>query len=398
MPRFLPIRNPLVFPAGVAAGFNPNHIAARNTRFSGVSLPGGGAVNLLTGLPGTPVAGPASVIFGGIGVALNAGGAGEITFTGALPLTAETPVTMACVCQFITSANGQMLRTTSWRFEANGPNLRLTSNGITAIDSLIALAIDTPYFIAASAGASASAFVVKNLATGQVQFKTTTGSTTPTTSDGTMHYTVAGVGTNIRLAAGMMSEDFAGIQTLLKWANAPWEFWYPQNDYQFVGVAAGGASTGVLSSTGAGAATWTGAANDAAVVSAAGIGAASWVSSAIDAAVLASVGTGAAAWVGNSVAGGGALVASGVGAANWISGALSAAILNASGQGAFNAASPAPITAIASMSGSGLARFVGSQASGATGFDYPPGYGRYAEHSRNPKHWINEGFVDEPDW
>ena len=58
MALLLPTRNPLAYPAGVAPGFDPTHVAAKNTLISGIAV-GNTYVNLLTGktptISGTPV-------------------------------------------------------------------------------------------------------------------------------------------------------------------------------------------------------------------------------------------------------------------------------------------------------------------------------------------------------
>lgn len=251
-------RNPLVFPTGIAPGIDQNHPAAKNLRFSGVSMFGaGGFANLLTGFAGV-LGGTVSTspIDGLVGPGLKTGGnSSTCTFAGQSTANDNT-VTMAAILYYrqSTAVENYIFNTSSTtngagiEFNNSNPALfRINFWGGTGISSGYQMKDAHPYFLAASCNASISAFAVAQLDTGQITLATSTGAATTLAPNGTFNIGQAppgGAACPSTIAAVMFGAAFTPVQTLAQWAQDPWAFWYPQDNTSdlMVGVAAAAAT------------------------------------------------------------------------------------------------------------------------------------------------------------
>jgi hypothetical protein len=244
--------NPLVYPAGRTAGFNPYHPAVRGmVRFCGVAGTGGTFYNLTPFRVGTKVGTtlPTTTIDGIIGpcytsVAASAAEA-EFAFTGTF---SETTITMAAIF-FQTSATGaQFLISTNGGSTNTGVHLNLSSGnftftipGVNDFFSGFVGTIGHQYFYAASlVSTTLINHVIVDLSTGKVSAITTTAGT-----PGAAVNQIIGIGNDISanagpfvggIAAAMYGAYSLSMNELLRWAADPWSFWYPNPDENWVGV------------------------------------------------------------------------------------------------------------------------------------------------------------------
>jgi hypothetical protein len=221
-------RDPLAFPAGFAPGFDPTHIAAPGTLFSGIAA-SSGFIRLDRAVVGTKNGSPLSVIDGALGPSLqpsttNNGTGNGYTFSSLSP-TGSSNATLAAICRPLTFAggsNGYIIGDSSG-FQSiicytNG-GVRVYI-GATLVNSGLAATASAPYFIAVSIISGSTFFtVMKNLVSGAIQ------SAAVTTSD-----TIGGGETSIaigqmsgdnfggNIAAAMYSNDALGLSELLSWA------------------------------------------------------------------------------------------------------------------------------------------------------------------------------------
>jgi hypothetical protein len=260
-PFILPRSNFLAYPAGVAPGFDPTHVAANNCRFSGITVPGN-YFSLFSGKAGQLPAQPLANIgidgyIGCFAQCSQLGGGQGVVFSG-FPATDDKLVTFGAICiQTDTSAQRAIIRNanagTTGSFlsmpnsvggflciRASTPNITLTSN-ITPIANV-------PYFVGASANwnTGAANFVLLRLDTGSILTSSITGSSgDPTAGDGQYSvgdYSSGGTSSpsHAKIAAAMYANQFMSSAQLLQWAANPWSFWYPRRAVNYVGVTAAG--------------------------------------------------------------------------------------------------------------------------------------------------------------
>jgi hypothetical protein len=229
----------LAYPAGVAPGFDPTHIASTNTLFSAAVL-GGNHVNILNGKPGVITGSPTPKILGALGPSVNYPVGGKSVFATAIA-TNYAEMTMAAFVQFDTATAaairdviGNSITSTSsgYRFGASSAaNFLWTIAGASTASSIPVVA-NVPYFIATSIkSATRGNVAVCRLDTGQIF--TDTAATATTAVVGGTNYTVGNRDDTIRGTVGavgpvMMSDVFLSVQQLAFWAADPWSFWYPQ--------------------------------------------------------------------------------------------------------------------------------------------------------------------------
>ena len=220
----------LAFPSGARAGFNAVHIAAGGIRFSGVAQ-SAGFLNLLNGKNGTNTGTPTVLIHGLLGPATTyPSNSDYTTFTGG-PSVTDTETTFAAILVPNTLSGFQYYFSDSGgdALGVNG-NLYYIRFGGTSNDSGLTLTVGVPYFLAASANASAVNFAVMRLDNGKF-VEATTASGTNLASTGTYRIaTVPGAGGSSGLAsvaAAMKNSKFMPAAALKQWAYDPWSFWYP---------------------------------------------------------------------------------------------------------------------------------------------------------------------------
>lgn len=245
----------LGFPAGRAPGFDPRHIAAgHRPRLSAVAT-GRSFVNLLTGMPGTPVNTPTAVGNRVLGIATKfvAASSQEVDFA-AQSTTNDLTLTLAAICNIDGANAGGICSNTS-----NGQGSVLYSNsltftllfgGIAFNQSAITLVNGHPYFLAISFSTTANSvnFIALNLRTNVMATDVVSlAGATPAAVDGTFvigngksgatnHYADASI------AAVMFSAQYMSMSALRQWASDPWSFWYPPRvSYAIAAQAAGGA-------------------------------------------------------------------------------------------------------------------------------------------------------------
>ena len=232
---YVPRRSRLAFPAGVAPGFNQEHVVANGTQISAIPR-NIGAIDLLTGIPGitsNPGNFGAPGIDGIIGPFLNGQTNILMQWTVAnLPnLNPPNPITFGFVFKLTATTATQLIYFGSgsdgWRIDVS-TTVALVSNGVVNTGNSFTLAANVPYFLAMSANDTAVNSVLVNLSTGQTftDTKSVSGNTAITlvSTDGFM----LGYGNTVPVAAGMMANAFHGMNDLLQWAADPWSFWYPR--------------------------------------------------------------------------------------------------------------------------------------------------------------------------
>lgn len=245
----LPRRNPLAYPAGVAAGFDPNHAASRGVvRFSGVAKDGS-FVDVRNGMSATIATSSKSSINSIIGpISTKAS-----YFSGAANSDKRFILAAIFSPQATDGFDREILKTSSTA--ATGVTLRnsaaLLKSARPALDVpgvATFRAPETPTFGPIFAGVYSqpsssldSFFVLADLRTGRVYtHKFTSYSYGVAASDGTF---VVGddnsVGDQFGIAAAMYGNGSITLQEMIAWASDPWSFWYPQSKAASLLVATG---------------------------------------------------------------------------------------------------------------------------------------------------------------
>lgn len=239
--------NPLGFPGGVLPGFDPSHVAAKGTIFSGVAS-GSGFVDILRGKPGTITGTPTASIDGRMGPnTLFLGGTDECSFTG-YPTTNFTSVTLAAIVNYNGAGNpyNTAVETASngggWFLAHTGSVIRAAAQSVAFIDSTIAIPpANVPFFYAFSTNGVTANFVLVRLDTGQIFSQGGVTSASPSAPNGTT--LVGGADTTNRQASGgvataMFNTRFMSVPELRAWAQDPWAYWYPRRTLNLVGISA----------------------------------------------------------------------------------------------------------------------------------------------------------------
>lgn len=248
-------KNSIIVPTGITPGFDPSHIAAPYTRLSCVAS-GGNMLDVQAGVKGVITGTPTSGLNGRLGAVTKFSNSTDvITFSGR-PTTNWGSVTLAAIFQIDTmvAQNQQIVCTASgaggWQLGCkNNANLALLIQNVASKVSTLPIALGIPYFAAASVNGTAGIdYLVKRLDTGYVAIDSTT-SGTPISPDGSP--AIGGDPTNVSrellggVAAAMFSSVYMSPAALTKWAENPWDFWYPPNksiQSYFKAAAAAGAA------------------------------------------------------------------------------------------------------------------------------------------------------------
>lgn len=242
--------NPLIYPVGYRARFNPSHPASSGAYLTAVAT-NGNFTNLLNSAPGTAAGSTITpTINGNLGPSLDfsQGGSGRVQFTG-MPTAALGNFTFAfmgiwdTVGDFTdvfcnsTAGSGFSVRVVS-------SNLNVTLGGFFATAVTYTLLANVPYFVGISTDStSVLNVVIRRLDTGQIYTFTDglTASLVASTSNGTFVIgNGAGVGTGMggALSAFLWSSPVLSLTQLMAWASDPWSSWYPRRALNLVGVAA----------------------------------------------------------------------------------------------------------------------------------------------------------------
>ena len=233
-------RNPLVYPAGLAPGFNPAHLAVGKTTFSAVAI-GTGAINIATGKAGAPTGTNTFGIDARVGpnIVGSSGGVNYILFSSVVPSATDASATMAAIMTSppsggsyggiiavgsggsgpgLTLQGGNLLEWNNWGGSNPSPNIQFPAQG-------------TPIFIAASSNSTTCNMVMVNAATGQITTATGSGQAITAHNGDVIWSGSNGLGSNASgggNAAIMFSNKYLSMPQLLAWTQAPQNFWYPQ--------------------------------------------------------------------------------------------------------------------------------------------------------------------------
>lgn len=259
-------RSPLSYPGGLA-GFDPQHVAAGDTLFSGVADQGGKFRSVLDGKPAATSSGTPTLqqTRFGPGIKFNAA-TDNNTFP--YPAVAWPAQTMACIVRFDTlGSNVQVIQATA----AGGSSGFYIANagtgsgsqwafvaGVTfvSIGGIPAPVPGATYFAALSVlSGNYYSIVVKRLDTGQT-WRLDRIPTVLTFIAGDTTLYIGNRGTNTRQTLGvvhatMHSTRYLSSQQMMQWSEDPWSFWYPpESDLGLMaGTATAATATGTLAAT-----------------------------------------------------------------------------------------------------------------------------------------------------
>ena len=266
-------RSPLVYPGGTP-GFNKNHLAARlfltiaASKQTGLSVAATrNYMRLLTpsgGITSASVSDPIYAIDGRIGPSA-AYNTSPPNWAGYYSASNYSAMTIAAIGVGVGSSSGVPYPIIATNFNsvsgASTPLLGITPG--SGLFMMINGSVNSyayagfpytagrPYFWACSytGGAATVNFVQCALDTGQVWASSTVPNGGPlalNSTTGTIYLLSngnSGWGTGIaKLATGMLASGELTLPELVAWANAPWDFWYPQSVLQMLLSSAGRAS------------------------------------------------------------------------------------------------------------------------------------------------------------
>jgi len=235
----LAIRDPLVFPAGRAPGFDPTHPLAAGALFSAIPA-GNDFVSLTNGKAGTIAGAPVASINGFIGPAVSfTASSQKVSFSGQ-PTTNFSSFTIAGF--FVSNSPGSGYQTIFQNSTTHTGYCVQFNSGSAALAFTVqnkntysgpTLSANIPYFFIVSAQLGGSVnFVVVNLNTGAVLTKTVSGvSSTAVAPNGTYYVGTDWAADYLNGLAGpvMCSNAFFSPSQLLAIVADPWPFWYPQD-------------------------------------------------------------------------------------------------------------------------------------------------------------------------
>lgn len=247
--NIVPVRNRLVYPAGVAPGFDPTHPAARGVvRFSGVCTSPGTFTNILNGKVGTIVGAQSGKMIGLGGPVACSGQSNSVRFSGN-PTVADTTYTIAAVINPAATASNDffIFRSGVSPFPiamiAQGTG---TDTGLSVRIEGVGNSIPTPFplfgdkgpvFVVLSrqpGGANpltVSCFKILKSGVGYLSNPWTDYGYAAPASGGTYEiggYPSTGSDPSMGVAAVMFSTASLSPQEMAAWAEDPWSFWYPR--------------------------------------------------------------------------------------------------------------------------------------------------------------------------
>ena len=241
------LSNPLAYPAGIKAGFDPFHFASKGVvNKNGFSLvaSGNNFINLLTGFSlNQSGSGNLSVLDSRIGpsVSFPSAGASSLSLSGQ-STTAISAMTVASIVTF------NVVGTSFQAILSNGSVLVINSSKqiqlYSQTSSTFIPVVGVPYFIAVSKNNTDNKinYVITNLNTGVIYSYTTTSAGALATPSSTP---AVGANSGVQqtqgsIAALMYSSNYLSMQQLMTWGQDPWSFWYPRSFTDlFVGSSAG---------------------------------------------------------------------------------------------------------------------------------------------------------------
>ena len=250
-PQIIRRRNPFVFPAGVAPGFDPTHVAGKAAlswcaSYPLVNLVGGvgsfADSNLKWGLqPIGPVAAVGSSTSNSGGITFPPPGgltSQNVTFAGIFEIDLIGYPYQAAHIAWVTNGSS----TCSFGVSTNGsvPSLSVLSSYMSSPTGLPTLVLGHAYFAVVAFGAATSCnVVVTDLMTGQIW-------TVISTANGA-NFTGSGIGVassgnvtgsnKLGIATSAVIPCAMSVPAMKRWASDPWSFWYPRRAHNLVGVS-----------------------------------------------------------------------------------------------------------------------------------------------------------------
>lgn len=242
-------RSLLAYPAGARASVNLNHPAAAGIKLSAV-FQGSNFVDLTTGMPGVVTGSPVIGIDAGIGPSAYVSAGTDVWRFPGKPAVVDAQCTMAVIVSARFSGGGQQFyfhnstnSTNAFHMSCGDDDWRTGAN--TAAVTMLTIAGSRnnqhKYFFGVTINGTKWGMVVRDLTTGKVYSATTTNALNGAASNGSYeigNYAAFSVFGLNPLAAAMYSNRSITQAALLRWADDPWAFWYPQSDLPKVGPAA----------------------------------------------------------------------------------------------------------------------------------------------------------------
>lgn len=233
------LKNPLVYP-GIQPGFNKLHPASRGylSATGGASVVCTGTSNLISVLGGTVTnnSTPTFRMDGYIGPGAVYSGSGQSSQITGLPSLSSNNFTLGAIFR-ADSANASLVN--SIVGFSSGTLIYIGSGGILELyvgsghGLQIIVTFGVPYFVAYSSSPLGESAVLTNLNTGQVSTLHSTGtpialSIGSTFLVGNFSIVPSTDYLNGPVAAAMYSSVGLSFYEMVRWANDPWSFWYPQ--------------------------------------------------------------------------------------------------------------------------------------------------------------------------
>lgn len=233
-------RNPLAYPAGVAPGFDPTHVAAAQCRASWIAN-NGVYIELRRGANATLGGTPGAKIYGGLGPTC---GNATSTIASAMPSSNYASNTWAWIGRWLSTATdaGPALYCGGVGiYYEHASNTLKGWNGHVGFQFGPSFATGVDYFVCASMNPSGDIRTSwKNLSTGVTD--TFTGSFPGYNVDSSSQVQLTAYPNMTAVAAAMVSTAFTPPTVQNTWAADPWSFWYPRRARRRVGITAGGSS------------------------------------------------------------------------------------------------------------------------------------------------------------
>jgi len=237
-------QNQLSYPAGLAPGFDSTHFAAKNTRLSAVAMASGNFVNLLNGKFGT-LTGTPQGSFSSIGPVKDFGNAttDAVLFPAGSSI-ADAAASVALIWMTDSNyptGNSELFNNSNsssgcsiWSSQG-GSTLKVQNNSTAIYNTTIPQAANTPYFACITFDGVDNIYtVVVNLNTGALFTATNSASTagqlrTPASNIQIGNGWNDAAPASSKIAAAAFIGNPLGFGNMLKWAEDPWGFWYPNN-------------------------------------------------------------------------------------------------------------------------------------------------------------------------
>jgi hypothetical protein len=245
-------QNPLAYPAGVAPGFGPTHMASApgNSQYNGVfsccALPNGNMYSVKQGTPGSITGTPTTNIDGRAGPLLKLATSASYLQFGNQPNVPSTVTqhTMAVIVGAGGASNDAWIVTESisnsnsggfaFFWNAGTPAIQIQRGGLNISMTNYVWTAGHTYFVVVSGNASLVNFLQLDLVNGKIITQVVATGLSGGSFTTANTYSVGGrqgqaLGCPDGIAAAMANINlYLSMPQLLQWAQSPWDFWYPQ--------------------------------------------------------------------------------------------------------------------------------------------------------------------------